>query len=508
MKSARLKKSAGVARNVRGQSRARGNDMAETFHARWRELWQTMGAIKTGVILLILVVIFSAAGTVILQRPATEPDEMQRAYSPQMLRALDALRLTDVFHAWWFVLLLLLVSLSIVAASIQRFPNSWRFYARPYKSPDEAFRKALALHSEIAVDDAESGLAAAERVLGKAGLRPEHIVREDSCSLFGERHRISEMAVYIVHASLLLIFFGGIVDALYGWSGFLMLSNGQQSSAIELRNGKMESLPFAIRCDGAGQENYADGTPKRWWSKLAVVSAGREVLRKEIVVNDPLVYRGVRFYQASYGETGKMDTLKLTATPTSGAGEPKAIALHPEGTVALDADTEVRVAEFIPDYVIADGRVYARSTQVVNPAVHLIVESKSSGKTVNVWLPPLPGFAENANSPYKFSDPNLQMEHFTGLQVAHEPGQWAVWAGVVLMGLSLVLVFYIVHERLWAIPVRDSRGRLLLWVGGMANKNKDAFEQRFRRLTQEIEAEIKQHSEPEARSVASLAAGH
>ena len=115
--------------------------MAATVHSVvWktvRKTWQTLGAIKTGVILLILVVIISAAGTVILQRPATDAEEMQRAYSPQVLHLLDGLGLTDVFHAWWFVALLVLVSLSIVAASVQRFPNSWRYYARPYKSPDD-----------------------------------------------------------------------------------------------------------------------------------------------------------------------------------------------------------------------------------------------------------------------------------------------------------------------------------------------------------------------------------
>ena len=39
-----------------------------------RKIWQTLAAIKTGVILLILVVILSAAGTIILQRPATDPE--------------------------------------------------------------------------------------------------------------------------------------------------------------------------------------------------------------------------------------------------------------------------------------------------------------------------------------------------------------------------------------------------------------------------------------------------
>ena len=92
--------------------------MGSTAQSLPRKIWQTLAAIKTGVILLILVVILSAAGTVILQRPATDADEMQRAYSPQVLHLLDALKLSDVFHAWWFVLLLSLVSLSIISASI------------------------------------------------------------------------------------------------------------------------------------------------------------------------------------------------------------------------------------------------------------------------------------------------------------------------------------------------------------------------------------------------------
>ena len=71
-----------------------------------RKIWRTLSSIKTGVILLILVVIVSAAGTLILQRPMTEPDEMQRAYSPTVLRVLDAVGLTNVFHASWFLLML------------------------------------------------------------------------------------------------------------------------------------------------------------------------------------------------------------------------------------------------------------------------------------------------------------------------------------------------------------------------------------------------------------------
>ena len=455
-----------------------------------RKIWQTLGAIKTGVVLLILVVILSAAGTIILQRPATEADEMQRAYSPQVLRLLDAIGLTNVFHAWWFVLLLSLVSLSIIAASVQRFPNAWRFFSRPYKSTDETFRNALPNHVLIPIKDEQAALSAAERAFKKAGFRPEHIVRENSFSLFGERNRFSEMAVYIVHASLLLIFLGGIVDALYGWRAFVTLNRGQQSSQVETQNGSKRDLGFSVRCDGAGQENYADGTPKRWWSDLVVLDKGQPVLRKQIVVNDPLVYRGIRFYQASYGNTGKLDKLVLTALPRDG-GASHDITIAPDQTVSLDPDTTVRLAEFIPDYVVRDGQIYARSADVENPAAHLVVESKKSGQSVNFWLPAIPGFEQNAFSPYFFAGKDLQMAYFTGLEVSHEPGQWSVWAGVLLMGLGLTVVFYLVHVRVWAAPVRNAKGQLMLWIGGTANKNKDAFQLRFRNMVEELQAELK-----------------
>ena len=83
------------------------------------------------------------------------------------------------------------------------------------------------------------------------------------------------------------------------------------------------------------------------------------------------------------------------------------------------------------------------------------------------------------------------MAYFTGLEVSHEPGQWSVWAGVLLMGLGLTVVFYLVHVRVWAAPVRDAKGQLMLWIGGTANKNKDAFQLRFRNMVEELQAELK-----------------
>ena len=176
-------------------------------------------------------------------------------------------------------------------------------------------------------------------------------------------------------------------------------------------------------------------------------------------------------------------------------------------TVALDANTSVQLVEFIPDYVVQDGHVYARSKDVSNPAVHLIVTSNKANSSVNYWLPEIPGVAENASSPYTLDPKDLKTGLYTGLQVSHEPGQWAVWAGVVLMAIGLTFVFYVIHMRFWVVPVRDAQGGLALWIGGSANRNRDAFEHKFKNIVQQIEKELKPVSVASAEKAATSIAG-
>src|SRR5208283_2415368 len=155
-----------------------------------KRLYKTLANLRTGVVLLITVVVVSALGTFILQRPVTEPEMMQAAYSPQTLRLLDRLTLTDIFHSWWFLSLLVLVSLSIIFVSIERFPNAWRFYARPYRKTDSHFRAANPYKTEIPIRTADQGVNAAERALRKLHWPVERIVDGGENSLYSEKHRI------------------------------------------------------------------------------------------------------------------------------------------------------------------------------------------------------------------------------------------------------------------------------------------------------------------------------
>lgn len=458
-----------------------------------RQLIKTLGSIKTGIVLLIIVGIVSALGTVILQRPLTSPAEMEQQYSPATLKALDAVGLTNVYHAWWFVILLGLVGTSIIFASIERWPNTWRFYERPYRRPEPHFRAGHPTKVQFEIRDSETGLVAAERAMRKLGLDPEKVKQDGETSLYAEKNRFSVLSVYIVHASLLLIFLGGIQDGMFGYKGYISMVPGTAATnQIELSDKSVKTLPFSIRCDGAGQENYAGafaGMPKRWWSKMTVLENGREVFNKDIAVNDPLVYKGVRFYQSGFGQSDTPESLVIAYGALANPSNVQAATLKMEGTAEIDGN-KIRVLKFLPDaYRQESGEIYQRSKDLRNPAVQLEIAAKD-GKTSSVWL----RYGEPAKAeaiPFALQFADLKLQNSTGLQVSHEPGQWAVWAGCLMMGLGLVVSFYVVHMRFWAIAVADGKGGLTLWVGAAANKkNRESFEQKFRDLTEEIQHDL------------------
>ena len=65
---------------------------------------------------------------------------------------------------------------------------------------------------------------------------------------------------------------------------------------------------------------------------------------------------------------------------------------------------------------------------------------------------------------------SVEMDATTGLQVAHEPGQWLIWAGCLLLTTGLMMALYLSHIRIWGIVGRTARGsRRCCWVGSPAS---------------------------------------
>ena len=460
----------------------------------WTKIYQTLSSVKTGIFLIILVGIFSAIGTVILQRPTTEPDVIQRSYTPETLALLDRLGLTDIFHAWWFLVLLCLFCLCLIFVSIDRWPNAWKVYAKPVRFATAAFRVGLPQSVKIPVSNPNGALSVAERVFARFGFKAQSTTENGETCLFGETQKFSVFAVYIVHMSLLCIFAGYILDGIVGYRGNIMVPEGEVRNQITLRDDRggesKKVLPFSIRCDAAGMEAYADGSPKKWWSKLTLLENGQETVSKTIIVNDPLTYKGIRLYQASMGQSSTPKTLTFAATPAKGGGAPVMVTVPLKGKVALPDGESLSILRWVPDYYIQDNQVFQKSDEAENPAVQLGV-TNANGEVKKAWiLYRAANTTEGQDAPYVFELKEATWSQYTGLEVSHQPGQFGVWIGVVLMAIGLVIAFYTQHNRVWAMVIDDGKGGKLLWAGGTSNKNRDRFQEKFAQIKAALQQEL------------------
>ena len=99
-------------------------------------LWDSLSSLRFTIALLIILAVASIFGTVIPQNAA--PEEYLRAYKISTYKILKILGFLDMYHAGWFVFLLALLSLNLVACSLKRFRISWRFFSHPEERLEEA----------------------------------------------------------------------------------------------------------------------------------------------------------------------------------------------------------------------------------------------------------------------------------------------------------------------------------------------------------------------------------
>ena len=456
---------------------------------------QFFSSLKCGLLLLGLLGVSTILGTFILQKPMAQEGQIEQVYAPQVVRLLNALGLFDVFHTWWFILLLGLLGANITLASIERFPQVWRLFVRPHFLADETFIRALPFKREIPLGPhaPEEGMALA--VLTLESLR--HPPRPDTLckgTLYVEKHRLVRLAPYLVHASLLVVFAGAIFDGTYGYKGYINLQSGMSTDAVDPLNGPgaRHHLDFTLRCDGAGMDTYPDGSPRQYWSQLTVLENGHEAARKKIYVNDPLTYKGVRFFQATYNPTGSPRNLVLEANWVANGVEKRQVLTMAPGAPAQlgDQGAAVTLVSFIPDYVLQGNQITTRSAEPRNPAIELEVTRPQSQPTHAWVLAKSPQLTPPNDTGISFRYESVEMDAVTGLQVAHEPGQWLIWAGCLLLTTGLMLALYLSHIRIWGIVGRNSKGQPVLLLGGQPSKYRENFEHRFHELADKIETSL------------------
>src|SRR5512139_1054901 len=267
-------------------------------------VWDFFISVRLAIVTLIILAVASIFGTIVEQNQP--PEKYHQVYEDWAFALMDRLNLFDMYHSWWFLLLLVLFTVNLTCCTLDRFPKVLKVVRNPRTKLDENLEKTLSLTDRWKKKGAMAEWASKYAdALSATFAKPKVIEEGGEVHLYAETGVASRFGVYVTHLSIIIIFIGAIVGNVLGFKGYVNIPEGESVSQVPVRGGNvMHDLGFTVKCNSFRVETYPSGQPKAYISDLSVLDGGREVLRKMIVVNDPLQYKGVWFYQSSYGQAG------------------------------------------------------------------------------------------------------------------------------------------------------------------------------------------------------------
>jgi len=443
-------------------------------------IWDFFCSLKLTMTLLIGLAAISIIGTIIPQ--GALPPEYVQEISPAKLKIYKSLGFFDMYHSWWFILMLYMLTVNLVACSIKRLPHIWKTINNPVTIFSSALEKSL----PGVVSFPQSGETAVVKDKITSFLKSEFaapLVSESDGDwhFFAQKTPWCRLAVYCVHLSVIIIFIGAIIGSLFGYKGFVNIMEGESISSVMSRSNKQIDLGFSLRCEQFSVAHYANGAPKEFKSILTVLENGKPVpdyTNARVIVNDPLTYKGITFYQSSYGNAGNYF---FTVSDQNGKN-PVSVTAAGQDSVTLPDGSSMHVTESTKD-------VSQFAPGLSGPAAQVELHSPD-GKTES--------FIVYANHPelniqhakqhgvgpvihYK----GAQERMYTGLQVAKDPGVEVVWLGCLLMVLGIYAAFFMSHRRIW---VRIQNG--IVTIGGNASKNQAGFQLHLEGLVRKLKTEL------------------
>lgn len=443
-------------------------------------LWRFLASVRLTVVLLLCMAVLSILGTVIPQNAS--PADYVRIFGQFRYQLFVLLDIVDMYHSWWFLGLMGLLVANILVCSIDRLRTSWKvIFNRNPKFNLNQYRKRKG-RVEFRTDRPAAQLEKPFRKFIAKRFRYCKVLPTDQgFAVTAEKGRLSRLGVYVVHFSIVVLLLGGVIGSKMGFEGFVTIPEGEAAEIIDLRHsGRQLKLPFKIRCDDFDVSFYDGGKrPKEFRSVITVVENGEEVLQKNVIVNDPLYYKGIGIFQSSYGplDSSPPSMTTMTEAPEeielrfqsaeSGMVYTKRASLGetvemPEGMGRL------RIERFEPEAKF--------QSMALGPAVIVKIHG-GDGEAQTVTLPfNFPKFDAMRRGRMMvsvFSDQQRQapaeQRYYTGLVVSYDPGVWLVYAGFVLMIIGCWVAFFMSHKQLVVDVVSDGEAARVT-VSGKANK--------------------------------------
>jgi cytochrome c biogenesis protein len=469
-----------------------------------------LSSVKFGVVLLCILVFLSLLGMLIIQQNVQGFETWFASLTPAEKTVYGFLGLFDIYHSWYYNILLLILSLNIVLASIDRFPGAWSFISRPKLDASRKWLLGQKQNATVKVKGANEQETAEKvsKVFKTLGLNPQITQKKGKFYIYGESGKWNRLGAYIVHVFLLTLFLGHFVALQTGFDADVRFVPGESKNQIEMIKFNLDKqerykveLPFTIYCTDIQQKlvdpngSIEVNNTLDWRTQIRIEDPTYGTTEADVSLNKPVSYRGYRFFQASAITLGSARTMELEVIP-AGGGKPVLVELARGGTANLPDGTKIEYEGFFPDFVLNQGKPDTRSANYENPAVVLNV-TPPNGERVSA-------FAFAANLPdsapigapvagYKWHLKSFEKSPYAHvLSIKYDPfdAAFIAWyiGGFGLIG-ALMFVFFLSHKRVWALVDEKDTDGFEVVLGGNTNRNHQGFEDKFNKLVQALDAE-------------------
>jgi cytochrome c biogenesis protein len=468
-----------------------------------------LSSVRFGVSMLVLLAAACMVGMLIVQQNVEGFDKYFANLTPAQKFLYGKIGFFDIYHAWYFNAILLILSLNIVLASIDRFPGAWTYISRKKLDASPHWLRGQEQSASLRLD-----VAGREEAVGKVAeafrasrLKPVVTEKKGKTFVFGERGAWNRLGAYAVHVALLTIFTGGFLTAMFNRNGNMPLEPGLTSSEIretvfniDQLSQVVYQLPFEVECTDIEQKLIrkegaitSDNTLD-WLTRIKIKD--RDYGEREALVhlNAPYDYRGYRFFQASFIADGKARNISLRVTPQQG-GEPRDIQIPRGGAATLADGTRVEFKDFSANFTVGGNNSDADASVYNNPAATLAVTPPGAKAAVRAvaFTPEMAERAPFAKQPvagytWRLTDFEKAPKAHV-LSVQKDPGATIVYIGFTLLALTLSSVFFFSHDRVWAVVEEKGAGEFEVVAGGNTNRNHLGFGDRFKKVIAAIGGE-------------------
>ncbi len=376
-----------------------------------KETIDYLSSVRLTVIILIAIAVLSAIATFVGQNAT--PEEYIMRFGHTAFRVLSMLAVTDIFHSPYFNALLMLLVMNITLCTLSLAPKkiTGLFRARPRESGYPFADTQVSRRTE------RETVEAVTRALRRPLCRTTVTHEGNDTTIISAPHAIFSLGAIIVHVSILMIIVGGLLSSLFGFSGEMNIIEGGRTREVFLDRTHLVQLDFSVTLNRFTFERYPDGTPKEYRSDITIME-GKNRTDASLTVNHPVEYRGVRFYQTSFGK--EMDYATIEVLDRKGNSLYAGEAYWSIPVEVPGRDLTFTIVQSAPEFMD------------FGPAVQLLVDD-TSGRYELWTLVEYPEFDRERGGDYVFVLKDYHLVPYSSFTVVKEPGLPLVFTGFILI---------------------------------------------------------------------------